>query len=222
MGILASGDELVEPGETPGPGQIVNSIAIGLAGLVEQWGGAPVYLGIARDDPANIGARLASAERLDLLVTIGGASIGDHDHFRSVFRDRGGQIVFDKIAIKPGKPTWFGLVGDMPVIGLPGNPVSAFVTARLILRHALDRRLGRSLASTRSSYHTLAMPLPANGDRETFLRATLVPATGDIVPVTRQDSGVLSALVEADLLIRRTGGAPAAQAGDRVETVMLD
>jgi molybdopterin molybdotransferase len=221
VGVLASGDELVEPGETPGPGQIVNSIAPGLCALVAQWGGDPVYLGIARDDPADIAARLDGARNLDLLVTIGGASVGDHDHLRRVFTERGGRLVFEKIAIKPGKPTWFGLLDAVPVVGLPGNPVSAFVTARLVLRRALECRLGRS-AGTLLGRTRLAVGLPANGPRETFLRAIRSAKTGEVAPVSRQDSGVLSALVEANVLIRRAAHAPAAEAGERVDTVGLD
>lgn len=221
VGILASGDELVEPGETPGPGQIVNSIAPGLAALVAQWGADPVYLGIARDDPQDVAGKLSNTENLDLLVTIGGASVGDHDHLRQVFADRGGKLIFEKIAIKPGKPTWFGLLDEVPVVGLPGNPVSAFVTARLVLRHALERQLGRP-AGTLLGRARLAVALPANGPRETFVRAVRSAETGEVSPVSRQDSSVLSALVEADVLIRRAADAPAAEAGERVETVGLD
>ncbi|WP_300543586.1 gephyrin-like molybdotransferase Glp [Maricaulis sp.] len=221
IGLLASGDELVEPGKTPGPGQIVNSIAIGLAGLAGQWGGETAYLGIVRDDPADIGRKLDSAKNLDLLVTIGGASVGDHDHFRTVFHERGGALDFGKIAVKPGKPTWFGALDGTPVLGLPGNPVSAFVMARLVLRHALCRLLGQPPA-TIFARARLAVPLPENGPRETYLRATRNPQTGDVAPVARQDSSVMSALVEADVLIRRPANAPAVEAGERVVTVVLD
>jgi molybdopterin molybdotransferase len=219
VGILATGDELVEPGETPGPGQIINSISHGLAALVARWGGEPVYLGIARDDPADIATRLDRAAELDLLVTIGGASVGDHDHLRSVFTRRQGQLVFEKLAVKPGKPTWFGLLGAVPVIGLPGNPVSALVMARLVLRPALDRLLGHAHATVFQTA-TLNGTIAANGPRETFHRA--VWSAGIIRTLPRQDSSLLTALTGANALLRQKADAPAASDGDTVEFLLMD
>lgn len=222
IGILSTGDELVEIGVTPGPDQIINSLGPGLTALIRGWGGRqPRYLGIARDDPADVRKRLLAAEGLDLLVTIGGASVGDHDHLRREFAALGGGLVFEKIAIKPGKPTWFGRLGSIPVLGLPGNPVSAMVMARLCLKPAMDRLLG---SETPALFHParLGVDLPANGPRENMIRARHDPATGQIAPLDNQDSSALSALAAANALIRRPANAPAAAAGESVTYLPLD
>ncbi|MEE2525698.1 gephyrin-like molybdotransferase Glp [Hyphobacterium sp. HN65] len=220
-GLLSTGDELVEPGASTRPDQIVNSLGPGLGALIRHWGGEPDYLGIARDDPGQVRSRLAAASGLDLLVTIGGASVGDHDHLRRVFADMGGELVFEKIAIKPGKPTWFGRLGGTHVLGLPGNPVSAMVMARLCLKPLMDGLLGQS-ADLPFLTARLSADLPANGPRENMIRAGLEARTGEIQPVSNQDSSALSALVVANALIRRPANAPAASAGDAVEYLPLD
>lgn len=220
VGILSTGDELVEPGEASGPDQIINSISRALDGLVRQWGGEPVYLGIARDDPEDVRAKLRSGSGLDLLVTIGGASVGDHDHLRQVFLDEGGALVFEKIAMKPGKPTWFGRLGSMPVLGLPGNPVSSLVMARLCLRPALQK-LGGQHPELGFAQARLGVDLPGNGARENFIRAARDPSSGAVAPLGNQDSSALSVLVQADCLIRRPVNAPAASVGDKVEILPL-
>ena len=184
------------------------------------WGAVPRYLGIARDDPDAVAAHLADPGDLDLLVTIGGASVGDHDHLRRVFHDLGGRTTFEKIALRPGKPTWFGRIGEMAVLGLPGNPVSALVTARLFLRTALAVLHGERLDEVRVPAR-LEAALPANGDRETWLRGVLDPRAGTVRPIAQQDSGFLSGLTASNVLIRRPAGAPAIQAGDRVDTLDL-
>ena len=219
IGILATGDELVEPGETPGPDQIVNSVSRALAGLISAWDCEPVYLGIARDTPDSVAAHLDRAEGLDLLVTVGGASVGDHDHLRAVFTARGGTLAFERIALKPGKPTWFGRLGALPCLGLPGNPVSALVVARLLLAPAAARLSGRS-AIPAFDQARLASDLPANGSRETYLRAGR-DEEGRVAVLDNQDSSALSALVRADALIRRPVDAPAARAGDAIEILTL-
>jgi len=220
VGILSTGDELVEIGETARPDQIINSLGPGIARLVTEWGALPRYLGIARDDPGDVRARLARARDLDLLVTIGGASVGDHDHLRSVFAELGGTLVFEKIAIKPGKPTWFGHLDATPVIGLPGNPVSAMVMARLCLKPALDSLLGVHDPAIFRTAH-LNAALPANGPRETMMRARIDPETGRIGPLVNQDSSALSALAASNALIRRPANARAAKAGDTVDYLPL-
>jgi len=221
IGILSTGDELVEIGEPPGPDQIINSLAPGLDGFIQQWGGQPHYLGIARDNPLDVRQKLAAAESLDLLVTIGGASVGDHDHLRKEFSALGGRLVFEKVAIKPGKPTWFGHLGSTPVLGLPGNPVSAMVMARLCLKPAMDRFMGRE---NPAFFHParLGVDLPANGPRENMIRARHDPVAGQVAPLDNQDSSALSALVAANALIRRPPNAPAASAGDSITFLPLD
>lgn len=220
IGVLSTGDELVEIGQAAGPDQIVNSLSIGLTALIRDWGGRPRYLGIARDDPAAIRAKLLASDGLDLLVTIGGASVGDHDHLRHVFAGLGGELVFEKIAIKPGKPTWFGRLGATPVIGLPGNPVSALVMARLCLKPAMDRLLG---SEDPALFHParLGVDLPPNGPRENMIRAHYDSLTGQVAPLSNQDSSALTALVAANALIRRPANAAAAVAGDRVTYLFL-
>lgn len=220
VGVLASGDELVEPGEPAGPSQIVNSVSPGLAGMVRAWGGEPVYLGIARDDAQDVRRHVASARGLDLLVTVGGASVGDHDHFRRVFAERGGQLAFEKVAVRPGKPTWFGVLDDLPCLGLPGNPVSALVIARLLLRPAMARLEGHAV-ETVFERADLGAALPANGPREAYLRARR-DAAGRVVPLENQDSSALSALVQADCLIRRPVDADPAEPGDTADILPLD
>lgn len=221
VGILSSGDELVEAGEDAGPDQIINSLGPGLTALVQAWGGQPRYLGIARDDVVDVREKLRAAEGLDLLVTIGGASVGDHDHLRRVFAELGGELFFEKIAIKPGKPTWFGRLGSTPVLGLPGNPVSALVMAQLCLQPAIHRRLDIEIPDLFRGAK-LNAALPANGPRENMIRAQYDVRTGHIRPLANQDSSALSALVASNALIRRPANAPAASAGDSVSFLPLD
>ena len=221
IGVLASGDELVPAGAPPGPGQIINSNAPALAALLTQWGAEPVDLGIARDTPDAVRASLEQAENLDLLVTIGGASVGDHDHLRQVFAEMGGALAFEKIALKPGKPTWFGHLPDTPVLGLPGNPVSALVVAELVLRPAVETLSGETpRARLRPAF--LAADLAANGPRETWIRGRFDPETGGVRPAGRQESGLVSALAMAELLIPRPIDAPALRAGEPVDILVLD
>ena len=221
VGLLSTGDELVEIGQTAGPDQIINSLGPGLTALVRKWGGQPRYLGIARDDPEDVREKLMAGNGLDLLVTIGGASVGDHDHLRKEFAVLGGELVFEKIAIKPGKPTWFGRLGPIPVIGLPGNPVSAMVMARLCLKAAMDRLLG-SESPVLFPSAKLGMDLPANGPRENLIRAHYDVVSGQIAPLVNQDSSALSALVASNALIRRPANAAAARAGEGVTFLPLD
>ncbi|WP_417478621.1 gephyrin-like molybdotransferase Glp [Maricaulis sp.] len=220
VGILSTGDELVEPGQTPGPHQIINSIAWGLDGLVRQWGGEPVYLGIARDSKADVRARLEAARGLDLIVTIGGASVGDHDHLRQVFNAMDGELAFGKIAVKPGKPSWFGRLGESAFLGLPGNPVSSLVMARLLLQPALAILCGRP-ESLEFATVILGEDLPANGMRENFVRARIDRQTGRVHPLGNQDSSALSALVHSNALIRREVEAPAVRAGETTQILPL-
>lgn len=221
VGLLSTGDELVEIGQTAGPDQIINSLGPGLTALVREWGGQPRYLGIARDDPEDVREKLMAGNGLDLLVTIGGASVGAHDHLRKEFAGLDGELVFEKIAIKPGKPTWFGRLGTTPVLGLPGNPVSAMVMARLCLKPAMDRLLGsEDPALFRPA--RLGVDLPPNGPRENMIRARFDALTGLIAPLGNQDSSALSALVASNALIRRPANAAAARAGEGVTFLPLD
>ncbi|WP_203290634.1 gephyrin-like molybdotransferase Glp [Maricaulis parjimensis] len=222
IGILASGDELVEPGRTPSAGQIINSITSGLSALIAQWGAEPVYLGIAGDTEKSIADKLDTAPELDLIVPVGGASVGEHDHMRRVIEARGGVLKFEKIAVRPGKPTWFAMMPDgTAMIGLPGNPVSALVMARLVLRNAV-RILRGETPHTPRILMKLTATMPANGDRETYVRGVRNDDENCVTPLPRQDSAILTTLVTANALIRRTIGAQAADKGEVIEVIALD
>lgn len=223
IAILATGDELVDAGGEITGDQIANSTTPGLSALIFSVGAVPVSLGIARDDPDDIRDALIGAEGADLLVTVGGASVGDHDHLRRVFAEEGGEIAFEKVKVKPGKPTWFGRIENLPVLGLPGNPVSAMVTARLFLVPAIRTLLAQPQALALGFERAiLAAPLDANGPRETYLRATRVNgATGPVRALDKQDSAQLSGLAQATTLIRRLPDAPALKASDEVEVLLL-
>jgi len=222
IAILATGDEIINAGQTPTGDQIFNSGTPGLSALVFSIGGQPLALGIARDDPDDVREALASAEGADLLVTIGGASVGDHDHLRRVFAEEGGSLLFEKVRVKPGKPAWFGRLHDLPVLGLPGNPVSAMVTARLFLVPALRTLLAQPTALALGfETSVLSEPLDKNGDRETYLRGFRETVTGPVRPLSAQDSSHLAALSQATVLIRRLPEAPAADVGEQVEILPI-
>jgi molybdopterin molybdotransferase len=221
VGILATGDEIVRPGEPIGRAQIVSSNAFALASIVAASGGEPVQLGIAPDD-ADALRRMATATRtLDLLVTTGGASVGEHDLVRSGLAPVGLAIDFWSIAMRPGKPLMFGRLGDLPMLGLPGNPVSTFVCALLFLRPAIALLLGQEAVPARETAR-LAVPLGVNDRRQDYLRATLaIGADGvrEVTPFAKQDSSMLSLLAQADCLVVRPPHAPPAPAGEEVEIV---
>lgn len=218
VGILANGDELRPPGSELQPGQVINANAAGLSALIASWGGDPVDLGIASDSMASILDHIQSAD-VDLFVPVGGASVGDHDHMRAAFREAGFEPIFEKIAVKPGKPTWFSRRGAQRVLGLPGNPASAFVCAHLFVRPLLTGHF--TLPSLTAK---LAAPLPANGAREEFLRARVhVSPQGlllaDAAP--DQDSSLLKPFLRANGLIRRPAHAPAETTGAAVPVLLI-
>lgn len=223
VAVLATGDELAMPGEPLGPAGIVSSVGPMLGAMIRALGGLPLDLGIARDSEASLHAALTGARNADLLVTIGGASVGDHDLVGKVLRERGLELTFWKVAMRPGKPLIFGRLGDVPVLGLPGNPVSAGVTALLFVRPAIRKMLGLSI-DDRTRTARLGADVPANDARRDFLRATLATGPeGELVamPFPVQDSAMLSILAAADCLVVRAPGASPARLGDRVEIVML-
>lgn len=218
VGILANGDELRPPGSDLAPGQVVNANAGGLGALVASWGGEPVDLGIAPDRPDAILERIQSAD-IDLFLPVGGASVGDHDHMRSAFETAGFAPVFGKIAVKPGKPTWFARREGQRVLGLPGNPASAFVCAHLFLKPLLTGTFALPI-----QHATLANPLPANGNREQFLRAriSLSPQGQLRADAARdQDSSLLKPLLWSNGLLRRTANAPAEPAGASLPFLLI-
>lgn len=224
VAILATGDELVEPGSgTPGPDQIVSSNPYGLAALVERAGGGARLLGIAGDTREALADKLAAASGADILVTIGGASVGDRDLARPVLEARGLKLNFWKIAMRPGKPMLFGRLDAMRVLGLPGNPNSCLVTARVFLVPLIHGLLGRARAPAQTQTALLAAGLDANGPRRHYMLAVLEPGTPPRVrALASQDSGRISSLVAADVMIVRSPDAPALAAGASVEVLLID
>ncbi|HVV28754.1 MAG TPA: gephyrin-like molybdotransferase Glp [Rhizomicrobium sp.] len=227
IAILATGDELAAPGTAPGRWQIFESGTYGLAGLIGAWGGRARRLAVERDDAHAIAhAAEHGLGESDLLVVVGGASVGDHDHARPALARLGLELLVEKVAVRPGKPTWFGITRLGPVLGLPGNPASALVCARLFLRPLIEAMLGRDPAeSTMFRRAHLARALPANGPREHYLRAWLdLDADGRAVVRAHedQDSSLISVFAAANALIRLPPGAPALAKGALVDVFALD
>ncbi len=223
IAFFATGDELVLPGEMPGPNQIVSSNSAGLAALIREVGGEPVDLGIARDNEASIKDCAEKAQDADILVTLGGASVGDHDLVQPVLTSMGLSVDFWRIAMRPGKPLMFGDLNGVPFLGLPGNPVSALVCGHLFLRTAIDARQGITATHPPLIPVTLGVDLKANDKRQDYLRATLQAVDGAWVatPLNRQDSSMLSALSRSHCLLVRPPHAPAAKTGDICQSVLL-
>lgn len=224
VAILATGDELVEPGQTPGPDQIVSSNPYGLAAMVAAAGGEPRLLGIAGDTRAALEQKIAAAGDSDVLVTIGGASVGDHDLVGPVLQSRGMALDFWKIAMRPGKPMLFGRMGAQRVLGLPGNPVSAMICARVFLVPLIERLLGHATV-TAAVRARLSQPMRANGDRLHYMRAIMErDASGSltVTPQASQDSSLTSVLAASNALIVAAINAPALPAGAEVDVLPLD
>ncbi|WP_438996708.1 molybdopterin molybdotransferase MoeA [Candidatus Puniceispirillum sp.] len=231
IGILSTGDELVPPGTTPAKGQIVSSNAQYLAHFVEMNGGVPINLGIVRDEAGALAQALKADNDLDLIVTSGGASVGVHDHIagdldgadQSVDTAHQTRIHFWKIAMRPGKPVIFGKINNIPLLGLPGNPVSSAICAMIFLTPALAHMQGRHHQDM--TFHaTLASDLRDNDKRQEYLRATLTyDAAGRaiVTPANLQDSSMLSVLANADVLIMRPPFDPARRAGDQVTVLPI-
>jgi molybdopterin molybdotransferase len=223
VAIVATGDELSRPGAPRKPGGIVASSIYGIAAMVEDWGGVAQDIGILADNLAAF-ARLPQAARdCDLIVTLGGASVGDHDLVQSGLGPHGFTLDFWKVAMRPGKPLIFGRLNKTPLLGLPGNPVSAMVCAILFLKPAIATMLGASSARTFLAAR-LASPLPANGAREDYIRARIVTRDGEMwaEPFPIQDSSMQKVFAQCDGLIVRPVGAPALSAGESAGVLKLD
>lgn len=229
VAILATGDELVLPGEPARPDQIVASNGFGVAAAVAAAGGEPLDLGIAADTREAIAERIraARAAEADVLVTLGGASVGDLDLVRSTLADEGLDLTFWKIAMRPGKPLMFGRLGAMRVLGLPGNPVSSLVCTILFLKPLIRALLGTAPLFDPEEPAVAAVGLEPNDRRQDYLRATIEPGTGAgtparVKPVDRQDSSLVSRLAAAHCLIVRPPHAPALAAGEACRIMRLD
>jgi molybdopterin molybdotransferase len=215
--ILGTGDELVKPGSAAGkPGSIPESVSFGVAALAEDWGATVQEGRRLRDNLKSMEEAAESAlDQADLIVVTGGASVGEKDFAKAMFESHGLELLFSKVAIKPGKPVWFGRAKGKLVMGLPGNPTSAMVTARLFMAPLVAGLAGLDPHSAlRWRKAQLLAPMPACGDRETFVRARAVQ--DGVEPVSNQDSSAQKTLVEADLLVRRRPGASPAETGDGV------
>lgn len=227
VAIISTGNELVQPGEALAPGQIIASNGFALAAFVQQCGGEAINLGIARDEQSALADLIDRAAGADLLLTSGGASVGEHDLVQSVLKSKGMDLDFWKIAMRPGKPLMFGTLGTaggaLRVIGLPGNPVSALVTATLFVGPAIARMLGQSDVGPRIVKARLGTDLPANDQRQDYLRAAVVEDAAGFVatPFGKQDSAMLSALSRSGGLVIRLPNAAAAKAGTTVDLVRL-
>lgn len=224
--VLGGGDELVSPGDTPLADQIFDSMSFGVAALAEQWGGEATTAAPMRDSAPLIAAAIENAVATsDLTVMIGGASVGDHDHARPAVSGLGGELLFEKVSLRPGKPTWFARIGKSLILGFPGNPASAIVCARLFLRPLLDKMSGRDPnASIRTAKARTRTLLAANGGRETYLRAAIDADEGGQTWATaaaRQDSSLLTVFTSAPALIVRAPAAPETIEGAPVDVLYL-
>ena len=224
MTILCAGDEIAPPGAALRDDQIFESCSYAVAGLATQWGAFATRAGALPDVPAAIARAGEEALRTsDLVVFIGSASVGPHDHVRSVFESLGARIVVPRVDMRPGKPTWFASTPVTPVLGLPGNPASAIVAAVLFLKPVLERMLGRSgeLVFRRAR---VAKAMPENGPREAYLRARTKEVDGEIwiEAAAEQDSSLLSVFAGANALLLRRAHASVAEQGELVEFLRLN
>jgi molybdopterin molybdotransferase len=213
--IIATGDELEAPGSARSrPGAVPDSISPGLAALARSWGADVIGLVRVTDEPASSPVATGSA---DIVLVTGGASVGPRDHAKAMFGD-GLELIFSRVAIKPGKPVWLGRNGDMLVLGLPGNPTSALVTGRLFLAPLLAVMTGLTPeAALDWRDAALGEPLGPAGDRETFSRGRFADGVVRLLP--NQDSGAQRMLADATLLVRRPIGAAGFAAGDRIQVL---
>lgn len=220
VAIIATGDELVMPGEAPRTDQIIASNAFAIKAIAEAEGATARLLPIARDTQASLNAVFSLAQDADLIITIGGASVGDHDLVAPVIEALGAQRAFYKVAMRPGKPLMAGRLQDSILLGLPGNPVSSIVCAHLFMRPALRAMQGLGAWPLPSATATLAVDLPANGPRTHYMRAQLGPDQ-TITPLANQDSVLLSVLSDADALLINPAHGPARKAGEQMRYITL-
>ncbi len=226
VAVLGTGDELVAPGTTPGPGEIVYSNGFALMGLARAEGAEVIDLGIVADriEETIVAIRRGREAGADILLTSGGASVGDYDLVQQALAAEGLKLSFWRVALRPGRPMMHGRLGAMHVLGLPGNPVSAYVCAFLFLVPLLRRLAGRADLEAKSESAVLGCDLPQNDERADYLRATLASGTDGVLvvtPVPVQDSSMMAALAKADCLLVRAPHAPAAKAGSRCAILKL-
>jgi molybdopterin molybdotransferase len=223
VAVVATGDELTRPGEPRAPGGIVASSTYAVQAMVREWGGEPIDLGIVPDRIDELARLPAATREMDLIITLGGASVGDHDLIQKALAPHGFTLDFWKIAMRPGKPLIFGRLNEAPLLGLPGNPVSSMVCAIIFVRPAIAAMLG---APNKNLIRTarLTVALKANGKRQDYIRAKLKVSDGRLTaePFALQDSSMQKVFAHADALIIRPVDAPAAIAGDEVQVLLLE
>ena len=217
VALISTGDELVMPGETPGPNQIIASNTFGLAAMLEAIGAHPRILPIARDNRASLTTAFDLSQGADLVITIGGASVGDHDLVAGVALDLGMKPSFYKVAMRPGKPLMAGRLRGTPMIGLPGNPVSAMVCGKIFVQPMLRAMMGLGQAPAPRAQVPLAAAISANGPREHYMRA--IVSEGQVTDAGAQDSSLLSVLSQSNALMVRPPNDPARAAGTMVEII---
>jgi molybdopterin molybdotransferase len=223
VAVLSTGEELVRPPRSPGPWDIYESGSLALCALVESWGGEAQRLAIALDNEESVLEAVAGIDA-DLIVTIGGASVGDYDVVKPALGRLGLELFVQTINIRPGKPTWFGRLGDgRAVLGLPGNPASAMVCAELFLKSLMHAMMGAD-PQPRVIRARLAAPLKPNGGRVQLMRVMLSHDDEGVLtvdPVADQDSSLVTVYAKADGLMRRPLNAPAADVGEMVDVLIL-
>jgi molybdopterin molybdotransferase len=224
VAVLCAGDEIVPPGSSPRAEQIFDSCSYAIAALAEEWGAHVTRRNPLPDDPVAIERAASDALRSsDLVVFVGSASVGPHDHAKLTFERCGARPLVSKVDMRPGKPTWFAASPYAPVLGLPGNPASAIVAATLFLKPLVERMVGRAGEMTFSRAR-LAAALPANGGREAYLRARTWEVNGEmrIAACADQDSSLLSVFAAANALLARPSGAGGVDVGALVEFLPLE
>ncbi len=219
VALISTGDELVMPDETPGPNQIIASNTFGLHALLRDLGAVPRLLPIARDTRESLEMTFKLARGADLIVTIGGASVGDHDLVAPVAASLGMEQAFYKVAMRPGKPLMAGRIGESLMIGLPGNPVSAMVCGHVFMAPMIRAMQGLPADAAPQRTARLAADLPANGPRQHYQRARV--ENGEITVFDRQDSSLLTILAEANALTITPPNAPAMKAGETISYLPL-
>ncbi len=219
VALISTGDELVLPGESPGPDQIIASNTFGLKAMLDQLGAHPRILPIARDTVGALQAAFDLAQGADLVITIGGASVGDHDLVGDVAAGLGMEQSFYKVAMRPGKPLMAGRMGQAAMIGLPGNPVSAMVCGYVFVAPVIAKMLGQGDTRATPGNAILADGIGPNGPREHYMRA--VVEDGRVTAFDRQDSSLLTVLAQANALLVRPPNDPAKPAGATVKIIRL-
>ncbi|MVO14650.1 gephyrin-like molybdotransferase Glp [Parasedimentitalea huanghaiensis] len=219
VALISTGDELVMPGDTPGPDQIIASNTFGLKAMIDALGAHARILPIARDNTASLRTAFKLARGADLVITIGGASVGDHDLVGKVAADLGLEQSFYKVAMRPGKPLMAGRMNEAAMVGLPGNPVSAMICGKIFIAPMIEAMLGLDTNAPTLLKAQLTEPLTANGPRQHYMRALLDGS--EIRAFDRQDSALLTVLASANALLIRAPFDPARKTGEIVDYLPL-